>query len=298
MIHPTYIDFIYKMCSLNYFMDSHRVENPHFAISRREGKTHYTATEHRVIEAKIELHKLEEIKKEHGINENSAFIETLVKNARLELEHHFINHIEKNAKILDLDFYKKNNLDRFAQFFRANNRISLKKSNKHRNIKRGTYFMGVIGDLYRENMFMNDAAYIIISLDMARFIATSVEEFKNATNNGTQFIQNIEEFDTDLMHPAGIIELTTGNHGAFGNVAVIINRELPNNTIYFGAKNDQGLNLFYNIPENGVTSHDSMPAGIGSPLHIEKIYRLNMYYTFAEIDKKSNFYKVIFNDVN
>lgn len=296
MIHPTYIDFIYKMSSLNYFVDSHRIEQPHFVIHRDHAT--YAATDHYVVEAKIELHKLQQMKKDFGIEENSVFLETLVKNARVQLEKHFIKYVEFNSETLDMKFYRQNNMDRFVQFFRANNRISLRRSSKHRDIKKGTYFLGVLADLYRENMFMDDQAFIIISPDMANFVATSIEEFKKATNNYTNFLGNVETFDTDLMYPAGLIELGINGGGrVFGNINVVINKELPNDTVYFGMKNPQGLNLFYYIDENGVTSHDSMPSP-NVPLSIDRIYRLNMYYTLQEINKKTKFFKIIFNDVN
>jgi len=275
-------------------METHRVEDMHFAITTDR----YEATEHFVTEAKMELHKLERIKKQFGLEENSAFLEVLVKNARLELEKQFLSYVDTNAEQLDFDLYKKTNIDRFANFFRANSRVSLKKSHKNRDIAKGTYFLSIIGDLYRENMFIADSAFIIISLNMAQFVGASVEEFTKATQNQTQFLQNFEEYDEDLMHPAGIIELGMSTEGrAYGTVAVVINRELPDNTIYFGTKNPQGLALFYNVNDNAVTTYDTMPE-VGKAMTINKVYRLNMYHTFKVIDKIPQFKKIIFNDVN
>ena len=291
-MHPTYIDFIYKMCSLNYFMETHRVENPHFEV--RVEPVEYLACDHYAVEARMPLHKLEQIKKEFGLDENSAFLETLILNARKELEDHFMKYVDFNAEKLDLTYFRKNSTIDFSNLFRRNSRASLKNKGAHmkRDLKKGAYFLGVLGEIYKENNFLNDNPYLVVSEDMAQFIVSSVNEFSKATNTASEFIQNIDEFDENLMRPIGMIELD-----GHGNVYVVLNKRLPENTMYYGSRNPTGLALFYHIPESAVTSFTTLPGQGASALDIEKVYRLNMYHTFGVINKIPQFKKLNFTDV-
>ena len=291
-IHDTYLDFIYRGSSLNHFMETHRVTQPRFEL--RVDPIEYLTCDQYTTEARMPLHKLEQIKKEHGLDENSAFIETLVLNARKELEDYFMKYVDVNAEVIDLTYYHQNHRIDFANLFRRNSRASLKNKGAHmkRDLKKGAYFLGVLMEIYKENKFLNDSPYLVVSEDMAQFIASSVNEFSKATNTASEFIQNISQYDEDLMRPIGIIELER-----LGNLYVVLNKRLPENTMYYGSRNPTGLALFYNITENPITSFTTYPDPGESVLDIEKVYRLNMFHAIGVINKIPQFKKLNFNNV-
>jgi len=285
-MHPTYLDFIYKQSSINYFMDVHRVDAPHFAIT----DDRYIATDHFVVEAKMPLYKVEQIKREYGMDVHSAFIETLIKKARVELEEQFLTYIESNCAEIDAEYYQKHNKIDFSKVFRRNSRIRLKTGTlRKRDIKKGAYFLAFLADLYKENLFMTQSAYILVGKDLAAFIASSVNEFSKATDTAAEYIKNIEEFDNTFIVPIGLIEMD------IGNVNVLMSDNVPDYTFYLGMRSTTGLGLFYYISPDLVSTHETLPK---NPMDIETIYRLNMHHTFSVINHKPQMKKILFNDAD